>query len=188
MPPAARRRRNSLSRLPAPSLISARSSAWYRPRRRAPLHIFPPRRRSGPIPHHREVPRHPRIPGRGSRRPVRLSPMPVFVAAETAWRMMTKRDPHGAIRSRSGTAAGEIAGIDGLDPDHHRPDLGIDDEDGRPGLPLDDGPLGHDDHTDVFGCLRPHLRVLAGKQNPRRGSGPPPSSGTCRWWSRLDRP
>jgi methylmalonyl-CoA mutase len=43
----------------------------------------------------------------------RLKPLPVFVAAETAWRMMTKRDPHGNIVR--GTIAAFAAAIGGAD-------------------------------------------------------------------------
>ena len=42
-----------------------------------------------------------------------LKPLPVFVAAETAWRMMTKRDPHGNIVR--GTIAAFAAAIGGAD-------------------------------------------------------------------------
>jgi methylmalonyl-CoA mutase len=42
-----------------------------------------------------------------------LKPLPAFVAAETAWRMMTKRDPHGNIVR--GTIAAFAAAIGGTD-------------------------------------------------------------------------
>jgi methylmalonyl-CoA mutase len=42
-----------------------------------------------------------------------LKPLPAFVAAETAWRMMTKRDPHGNIVR--GTIAAFAAAIGGAD-------------------------------------------------------------------------
>ncbi len=42
-----------------------------------------------------------------------LKPLPVFVAAETAWRMMTKRDPHGNIVR--GTIAAFAAAVGGAD-------------------------------------------------------------------------
>ena len=42
-----------------------------------------------------------------------LKPLPVFVAAETAWRMMTKRDPHGNIVR--GTIAALGAAVGGAD-------------------------------------------------------------------------
>jgi methylmalonyl-CoA mutase len=42
-----------------------------------------------------------------------LKPLPVFVAAETAWRMMTKRDPHGNIAR--GTIAAFAAAVGGAD-------------------------------------------------------------------------
>ena len=42
-----------------------------------------------------------------------LKPLPVFVAAETAWRMMTKRDPHGNIVR--GTIAAFAAAAGGAD-------------------------------------------------------------------------
>jgi len=42
-----------------------------------------------------------------------LEPLPVFLAAETAWRMMTKRDPHGNIVR--GTIAALAAAVGGAD-------------------------------------------------------------------------
>ena len=42
-----------------------------------------------------------------------LEPLPAFVAAETAWRMMTKRDPHGNIVR--GTIAALAAAVGGAD-------------------------------------------------------------------------
>jgi methylmalonyl-CoA mutase len=42
-----------------------------------------------------------------------LEPLPVFIAAETAWRMMTKRDPHGNIVR--GTIAALAAAVGGAD-------------------------------------------------------------------------
>ena len=42
-----------------------------------------------------------------------LKPLPAFVAAETAWRMMTKRDPHGNIVR--GTIAAFAAAVGGAD-------------------------------------------------------------------------
>ena len=42
-----------------------------------------------------------------------LSPAPAFVAAETAWRMMTKRDPH--VNMLRSTIAAFAAGVSGVD-------------------------------------------------------------------------
>ncbi len=54
-----------------------------------------------------------RSSGRASRRLAGLTPRPAFVAAETAWRMMTKRDPHGNIVR--GTIAALGAAVGGAD-------------------------------------------------------------------------
>jgi methylmalonyl-CoA mutase len=44
-----------------------------------------------------------------------LAPEPAFVAAETAWRMMTKRDPHGNIvRGTIATLAAALGGADAI--------------------------------------------------------------------------
>jgi len=44
-----------------------------------------------------------------------LSPKPVFVSAETAWRMMTKRDPHGNIvRGAIAALAAAVGGADAI--------------------------------------------------------------------------
>ena len=45
----------------------------------------------------------------------RLEPRPVFIAAETAWRMMTKRDPHGNIvRGTIATLAAALGGANAV--------------------------------------------------------------------------
>ena len=51
--------------------------------------------------------------GRASSRLADFLPRPAFVAAETAWRMMTKRDPHGSIVR--GTIAALAAAVGGAD-------------------------------------------------------------------------
>ncbi len=53
--------------------------------------------------------------GRVSSRPAGLRPQPAFVAAETAWRMMTKRDPHGNIvRATIAALAAATGGADAV--------------------------------------------------------------------------
>ena len=75
--------------------LSARARSGRRAARcRARHDLFPARRRRRPVPHHRQVPRACGNCGRASRQACGLAPKPAYVAAETAWRMMTQRDPY----------------------------------------------------------------------------------------------
>jgi methylmalonyl-CoA mutase len=58
-----------------------------------------------------------------------LSPQPVFVAAETAWRMMTKRDPFvNMLRSTMAVVAAGLGGADAITVLPHTAAIGLPDE------------------------------------------------------------
>ena len=57
-----------------------------------------------------------------------LSPLPVFVAAETAWRMMTKRDPFvNMLRSTMAVVAAGLGGADAITVLPHTAAIGLPD-------------------------------------------------------------
>ena len=61
-----------------------------------------------------------------------LKPKPVFVSAETAWRMMTKRDPHGNIvRGTIAALAAAIGGADAIIVLPYSAALGVPDDHAR---------------------------------------------------------
>ena len=61
-----------------------------------------------------------------------LAPRPAFVAAETAWRMMTKRDPHGNIvRATIGALAAAVGGADAVTVLPYTAALGVPEEHAR---------------------------------------------------------
>ena len=58
----------------------------------------------------------------------RLTPKPAYVAAETAWRMMTKRDPHvNMLRTTIAVAAAGLGGADSITALPHTITLGLPD-------------------------------------------------------------
>jgi methylmalonyl-CoA mutase len=61
-----------------------------------------------------------------------LKPLPAFVAAETAWRMMTKRDPHGNIvRGTIAALGAAVGGADAVTVLPYSVALGVPDEHAR---------------------------------------------------------
>ena len=90
--------------------------------------IFPPRCGCGSIPHHRQIPRFAKIMGthRGG---LPLSATPAFVTAETAWRMMTQRDPHmNMLRATIAVFAAAVGGADAISVLPFTAALGLPDE------------------------------------------------------------
>ena len=71
--------------------------------------------RRRPVPDHRQAPRAAEIVGARRSARAALAPEPAFVAAETAWRMMTQRDPHvNILRATVATFAAALGGADAI--------------------------------------------------------------------------
>ena len=95
---------------------------------RARRDLFPPVGRCRPVPDHGEIPRARENCGRGSSRPAALTPKPAIVAAETAWRMMTKRDPYvNMLRTTIAVVAAGFGGADAITVLPHTAPLGLPD-------------------------------------------------------------
>ena len=127
--PAARKRRNWPSRWPARSPTCAR---WKRSGMaldcRARRDLFPAGGRCRPVSDHREIPRRRGNCGRASKQACGLTPKPAMVAAETAWRMMTKRDPYvNMLRTTIAVAAAGLGGADNITVLPHTAPLGLPD-------------------------------------------------------------
>ena len=76
--------------------------------------LVPARRRRRPVPDHREIPRAAESCGRASRK-LRPRAEAGHLAAETAWRMMTRRDPYvNMLRATMATFAAGVGGADAI--------------------------------------------------------------------------
>ena len=97
----------------AVAYLRALEGARHRARCGAGHDRIPSRGRCRPVPDHRQVPRASRAVGARRSRPAGLTPKPAFISAETAWRMMTRRDPW--VNMLRATIAAFSAGIGGAD-------------------------------------------------------------------------
>ena len=124
LPPAARKRRTSPSPSQVPSPSPRAGARRHRARRCARDDLFPARRRPGPVPRHRQVPRDQEAVG-AHRRRCGCKLRPAFVSAETAWRMMTKRDPTGHVRGTIAALGTVVGGTDAVDDPPVHAGLGL---------------------------------------------------------------
>ena len=109
MPQAARKRRSLPSRSQACRLSSRARARPHRARRGARYDLFRLAADQDQFLTHRQVPRDPEAVG-AHRGGMRAATRRAFVSAETAWRMMTRRDPHGNIVRGTIAALGAAAG------------------------------------------------------------------------------
>src|ERR1035437_4140980 len=117
-----------------------------------------------------------------------LAPKPLFIAADTAWRMLTQRDPYvNMLRATMATFSAGLGGANGITVLPHTLALGLPDPFAR--RVARNTPRGVVPAPPARGAGGPHCRsVPRGETHPPKGSAPPraPGGGGSDTLARLD--